>query len=146
MKSIIILLISFLLISCKSNSKLIGEYKANLSDSTVYYFNLSKEQYIHKKKSGGFSKGKFKTLYLNSEKILIVCNDMTWKRTDGFIKEKNNSADSIVVGVWDGFKNLGSTVFEITSKEKTLLYRKTYTNELQKTDSEGILVTVKAIR
>lgn len=143
MKSIIFILISFLLISCRTNSKLTGEYQANLPDSTNYTFNLSAKQYTHKWPGGTFSKGKFKILDLSSEKKLLVCNELVLKRANGVIKEANGSGDSINIGTYTGYKNFGGTVFEITSKEKTLRYRKTYANELQKTESEGIMVKIK---
>lgn len=142
MKSIIFILISFLIISCRSNSKLTGDYKANLSDSTHYTFNLDNKQYTHKWPNGKFSKGKFKILDLSLEKKLLVCNELILKRAGGLIKEATNSADSITIGAYIGYKNFGATVFEITSKEKTLLYRKTYANELQKTESEGTLIKI----
>ena len=140
MKSIILILTIFLVISCSSNSKLTGEYQANLSDSTHYTFNLGNKQFTHKWQSGVFSKGKFKILDLSSEKKLLVCNELIIKRGGGLIREKNSLGDSITIGTYTGYKNLGTTVFEITSKEKTLLYRKTYANALQKTESEGILI------
>lgn len=140
MKNIIIFLISFLVISCKTNSKLIGEYQTNSSDSTYYNFNMNDKKYTQKLENGSFAKGKFKILVLSSEKTLLVCNDMILKRTDGLIREKNNAGDSVVVGTYDGYQNLGSTVFEITSKEEILEYRKTHANELQKTESKGILI------
>ncbi|MBE8724005.1 hypothetical protein C4F50_03520 [Flavobacterium sp. KB82] len=90
--------------------------------------------------SGTIGKGKFKTFVLSSEKILIVCNDIIWKKNSGDIKEMNKTGDSIVVGVFDGYKNLGSTIFEITLKEKILSFRKTYVNQLQQTESEGTLI------
>ncbi|MNL33569.1 hypothetical protein D3C87_1554880 [compost metagenome] len=140
MKNIIILLISILVISCKSNPILTGEYQATLPDSTNYTFNLSKKQFTHKWKNGKISKGRFRTLIFSSEKSQLVCNEMILKKTDGFITETNASDDSIVMGVYDGYQRLGQTVFEITSKGKTLLYRKTYSNQLQKTESEGVLI------
>ena len=140
MKSIIFILISFLIISCRTNSKLIGEYQANLSDSTHYIFNLTNKQYTHKWPGGKLSKGKFKVLNLSSEKKLLVCNELVLKRGGGLIKEANGSGDSITIGAYMGYKNFGATVFEITSTEKTLKYRKTYVNELQKTESEGTLI------
>lgn len=143
MKSIIILLISFLVISCKSNSKLIGEYQTNSSGNTEYIFNLSNKQYTQKLGNRGYAKGKFKILVLSSEKTLLVCNDMILKKIDGFIKEKENASDSISIFNLNGYKNLGSTVFEITSKEETLTYRKTYTNDLKKTESEGALIKIQ---
>jgi hypothetical protein len=101
---------------------------------------MNDKKFSHKLGNGSLSNGKFKILVLSSEKTLLVCNDMILKRSDGFIKEKNKAGDSVVVGTFDGYKNLGSTVFEITSKGETLNYRKTYTNELQKTESGGILI------
>lgn len=140
MKNIIIILISFLVISCKTTSKLIGEYQANLSDSTHYAFNFANKQYTHKWPNGTFSKGKFKVLDLSSEKKLLVCDELIFKRANGLIKEANVTGDSIYVGTYFGHQNFGQTVFEITKTEKTLLYRKSYANKLQKTDSEGILI------
>lgn len=140
MKSITIFLISFLVISCKTNSKLVGEYRANLSDSIYYTFNFTNKQYMHKWTNGTFSKGKFKILDLSSKKKFLVCDELIYKRANGGIKETNVSGDSINVGTYFGYQKLGQTVFEITSTEKTLLYRKTYTDKLEKTDCEGILV------
>ena len=142
MKSIIIFLISFLVISCKTNSKLIGEYQTNSSDSIHYNFNMNNKMYTHKLGNGSFAKGKFKIIVLSSEKTLLICNDMILKKTDGLIGMKNNDRDSVVVGNFDGYKNLGSTVFELTSKGEILNYRKTYTNELQKTESGGVLINL----
>ncbi|RKR11237.1 hypothetical protein C8C83_2941 [Flavobacterium sp. 90] len=143
MKSIIFILISFLIISCRTNSKLRGEYQANLSDSTNYTFNLSAKQYTHKWPSGKFSKGKFKILDLSSKKKLLVCNEFVLIRVNGIIKEASGSGDSINIGTYSGYKNFGATVFEITSKEKTLQYRKTYANDLKKTESEGVMLKMK---
>ena len=140
MKNIFLFLITFLVISCKTNSKLMGEYQANLSDSTNYTFNFANKQYTHKWPNGTFSKGKFKILDLSSEKKLLVCNELIYKRANGVIREANISGDSINVGTYFAYQKFGKTVFEITSTEKTLLYRKTYADKLQKTDSEGILV------
>ena len=145
MKRIIFILISFFIISCKTTSKLRGEYQANLSDSTHYLFNLANKKYIHKWSNGQLSKGKFKILNLSSEKKLFVCNELIFKRRGGLVKEATSSGDSITIGAYTGYENLDATVFEITSKEKNLLYRKTYINELQKTESEGILVKIQPI-
>lgn len=140
MKSIMILMICFLILSCKSNSKLIGEYQANISDSTHYTFNFATKKYTHKWPNGTFSKGNFKILDLSSEKKLLVCNEVVLKRGGGLVKEASSSGDSITIGAYMGYKNFGATVFEIGSKENPLLYRKTFANELQKTESEGILI------
>ena len=133
-------LILFLLISCKTNSKLTGKYQANLSDSTNYIFNFTNKQFTHKLQSGNLAKGKFKTLVLSSEKTLLVCNNVIFKRSGGLIKETNSTGDSITIGTFIGYKNFGATVFEITSKKDSLSFRKTYANELQKTESEGTLI------
>lgn len=140
MKNLTLVLISFFVISCKSNSKLIGEYLTNSANGTEYIFNFKNKQYTKRLPSGSFAKGKFEILTLSSEKTLLVCNDKIWKRTDDFSNEQDKAGDSIVDKFFNGYKNLGETVFEITSKEANLLYRKTYTNDLQKTESEGILI------
>lgn len=140
MKSIFFFLISFLLISCKTNSKLIGEYQAKLSDSSYYNFNFAKKQYTHKWPNGKLSKGKFKILDLASDKKLLVCNELIYKKVNGLIKEANENGDSINLGTYSGYQKFGQTIFEITSTEKTLHYRKTTANKLQITDSEGILI------
>lgn len=140
MKNILFLLISLLVISCKTNSKPVGEYQINLSDSTYYTFNLANKKYTKKLSSGSIAKGKFKILDLSSEKKLFVCNEMILRRANGLIKETNSSGDSITIGTYSGFKNLGATVFEITSKNDILFYRKTHVNYLQDTESEGILI------
>ena len=140
MKIFTYILISFLLISCKTNSKLTGKYQANLSDSTNYIFNMTNKQFTHKLSSGTLAKGKFKTLVLSSEKKLLVCNDIVFKRSGELIKEKNSTGDSITIGTFSGYKNFGATVFEITTKKDSLLIRKTYANKLQKTESKGILI------
>ncbi|MNE39125.1 hypothetical protein D3C80_1330590 [compost metagenome] len=77
---------------------------------------------------------------LSPEKTLIVCSDIIWKKTSDDIEEMNNTSDSLVAAVFNRYKNLGSTIFEITSKEKKLSFRKTYTNQLQQTESEGALI------
>ncbi|MDI9312557.1 MAG: hypothetical protein QM535_20265 [Limnohabitans sp.] len=142
MKIITFILFSFLLLNCKSNSKLIGKYQANLTDSTNYTFNLSNKKYTHKFHSGTVGKGKFKIIVLSSEKTLLVCNELVFKKGGGLIKETNSEGDSITVGTFNGYKNFGNTVFEITSKKDSLLFRKTYANKLQKTESEGILISL----
>lgn len=101
---------------------------------------MKSHNYSKKMLSGTIGKGKFKTFVLSSEKILIVCNNIIWKKNSGDIKGMNKTGDSVVVGVFDGYKNLGSTIFEVTSKEKKLLFRKTYVNQLQLTESEGTLI------
>jgi hypothetical protein len=141
-KNVVIILIVVLLSGCKSTSEIYGEYYTDSSDSL--HFNFKNHTYFKKLRNGKAS-GKFKTLILSKEKVLVVCNDMVLGRTSGTIKELANSGDSIPVGVWDGFKKLGSTVFEITiSKDSSLTYRKTYTNELTQTLSEGKLIRPSA--
>lgn len=140
MKNLTLILISFLVISCQSNSKIIGEYLTNSADSTEYIFNFKNKQYTKRLRSGSFAKGKFELLALSSEKTLLVCNDVIWKRTNDFYNEQDKDGDSIVDKFFYGYKNLGATVFEITSKDATLRYRKTYSNDLQKTESEGVLI------
>lgn len=139
-KCILIPLLS-ILISCKSESILTGrKYQTDSVNESIYTFDMKSHNYSKKMVSGTIGKGKFKTFVLSSEKILIVCNDMIWKKTSGDIKEMNKTGDSVVVGVFDGYKNLGSTIFEITLKEKKLSFRKTYVNQLQQTESEGTLI------
>lgn len=140
MKNTFFLLISFLVISCKTNSKLVGEYQINLSDSTYYTFNLANKKYIKKLSSGSFAKGKFRILDLSSEKKLFVCNEIILRRANGLMKETNSSGDSITIGTFSAFKNLGATVFEITLKKDTLLFRRTHVNQLHETENEGILI------
>ncbi|WP_428228942.1 hypothetical protein [Flavobacterium sp.] len=140
-KYILLLLLSILINSCKSESILTGrKYQTDSINENIYTFDMKSHNYSKKMVSGTIGKGKFKTFVLSSEKILIVCNDIIWKKTDTDIKEMDKTGDSVVVGVFDGYKNLGSTIFEITSKEKKLLFRKTYVNQLQQTESEGALI------
>ena len=136
-KFLVSLFLLLLITSCKTSSNLTGEYVTN---NIQYTFNMNNHSYIQKYNNGKFSKGKFKTIMLNSEKTLIVCNDMVFKRTDGILKEMNNCRDSIAIGVFDGYKNAGATIFEITLKDGNLLFRKTYANLLQETDGEGFLI------
>lgn len=139
-KYILIPLLS-ILISCKSESILTGrKYQTDSVNENIFTFDMKSHKYSEKMASGSIGKGKFKTFVLSSEKILIVCNNMIWKKNSGYIKEMNKTGDSVVVGVFDGYKNLGSTIFEITLKEKKLSFRKTYANQLQLTESEGTLI------
>ncbi|MCM0666553.1 hypothetical protein [Flavobacterium tyrosinilyticum] len=141
MNKYILLLILPILISCKSESILTGrKYQTDSVNEGIYTFDMKSHNYSEKRVSGTIGKGKFKTFVLSPEKTLIVCNDINWGKTSGDIKEMNKTGDSVVAGVFDGYKNLGSTIFEITSKEKKLSFRKTYTNQLQQTESEGALI------
>lgn len=101
---------------------------------------MKSHNYSKKMLSGTIGKGKFKTFVLSSEKTLIVCNDIILRKTSDDIEEMNDTGDSLVANLFNRFKNLGSTVFEITSKEKKLSFRKTYVNQLQQTESEGTLI------
>ncbi|URM35226.1 hypothetical protein [Flavobacterium anhuiense] len=101
---------------------------------------MKSHNYSKKMASGTIAKGKFKTFVLSSEKTLIVCNDIILRKTSDDIEEMNDTGDSLVANLFNRFKNLGSTVFEITSKEKKLSFRKTYVNQLQQTESEGTLI------
>ncbi|KAF2329132.1 hypothetical protein [Flavobacterium nitrogenifigens] len=141
MNKYILLLILLILISCKSESILTGrKYQTNSVNEGIYTFDMKSHNYSEKKVSGTIAKGKFKTFVLSSEKTLIVCNDMILRKTSDDIEEMNNIGDSLVAAVFNRYKNLGSTVFEITSKEKKLSFRKTYVNQLQQTESEGTLI------
>jgi len=141
MNKYILLLVVFILVnSCKSEAFKIGKYQTDSVNGDDFTFDMYRHTYSKKNSSGSIAKGRFKTFILSPEKTLIICNDMILKRTSGDIKEANSVDDSVVKGVLDGFKNLGSTVFEITSKNEILLFRKTYVNQLQKTESEGILI------
>jgi len=145
-KTILLLLFVILIISCKSEAIMTGKYKTDSINESVYTFDMNKHNYSIELSNGTIAKGKFKTFILSSEKTLIVFNDIILKRTGGDVKEANKAGDSIVIGVLDGYKNVGSTVFEITSKEEILSFRKTYVNQLQQTESEGTLIKNKAIR
>lgn len=139
-KAILLLLLSILINSCKSEAIMNGKYQTDSVNEGVYTFDMNNHNYSKELKNGTIAKGKFKTFVLSSEKVLIVFNDIILKRTSGDVKEANKVGDSIVIGVFDGYKNLGSTIFEITSKEKKILFRKTYVNQLEKTESEGTLI------
>lgn len=140
-KYILIPLLSILINSCKSESILIGrKYQTDSVNESIYTFDMKSHNYSKKMNSGTIEKGKFKTFVLSSEKILIVCNDIIWRKTGSDIKEMDKTGDSVVVGMLDGYKNLRSTIFEITSKEKKISFRKTYVNQLQQTESEGTLI------
>ncbi|KAF2081700.1 hypothetical protein [Flavobacterium sharifuzzamanii] len=141
MNKYILLLLLSILISCKSESILTGrKYQTDSVNEGIYTFDMKSHNYSEKRVSGTIAKGKFKTFVLSSEKTLIVCSDKNWKKTSGDIKEMNKTGDSVAVGVFDGYKNLGSTIFEITSQGKKISFRKTYLNQLQQTESEGILI------
>lgn len=139
-KPILLLIFSILVFGCKSESNMTGKYQTDSVNGNEFTFDMYRYTYSEKMSSGSVIKGRFKIFILSSKKKLIICNDMIMKRTSGDIKESSNVGDSTVVGVWDGYKNLGSTVFEVTSKNETLLFRKTYVNQLQKTESEGVLI------
>lgn len=141
MNKYILLLLLSILISCKSESILTGrEYQTDSINESIYTFDMKSHNYSKKMLSGTIAKGKFKTFVLSSEKTLIVCSDKNWRKTSDDIEEMNNIGDSLVAAMFNKYKNLGSTVFEITSKEKKLSIRKTYTNQLQQTEGEGVLI------
>jgi len=140
-KYILLLLLSILMNSCKSESILTArKYQTDFVNEGIYTFDMKSHNYSEKRVSGTIGKGKFKTFVLSSEKTLIVCNDIILRKTSDDIEEMNDTGDSLVANLFNRFKNLGSTVFEITSKEKKLSFRKTYANQLQQTESEGILI------
>ncbi|MNK98922.1 hypothetical protein D3C87_1193010 [compost metagenome] len=141
MKKYILLLPLSILISCKSESILTGrKYQTYSLNKSTYTFDMKRHSYSKQMGNGTLEKGKFKTFVLSPEKTLIVCSDIIWKKTSDDIEEMNNTSDSLVAAVFNRYKNLGSTIFEITSKEKKLSFRKTYTNQLQQTESEGALI------
>jgi hypothetical protein len=140
-KIFFVLFISFAIISCKSSSDLKGIYQTISSDSKVYHFDMKNKKYNIEVKNEIEREGKFKTVKLSSKKTLIICSEMILKKTNGFIKELDKNGDSIVVGVYDGYKNLGATLFEITKDVNgSLSFRKTYVNEIKNTEIEGKLV------
>jgi hypothetical protein len=137
-KIFLILLIYLATVNCKSNSNLKGNYQTVSIDKTVYNFNMNNKKFNFEYIDGSKRNGKFKSIILSPTKTLIICNDMILKRGGGFIKELTKNNDSTVVGVYDGYKNLGSTIFEITLKEdERLIFRKTYSTDLKITESEG---------
>ncbi len=141
MNKYILLLLLSILISCKSESILNArKYQTDCVNESIYTFDMKSHNYSKKMLSGTIGKGKFKTFVLSSEKTLIVCNDIILRKTSDDIEEMNDTGDSLVANLFNRFKNLGSTVFEITSKEKKLSFRKTYVNQLQHTESEGTLI------
>jgi len=139
-KTILLLLLTILIQSCKSEAIMNGKYQTDSVNESVYTFDMNKHNYSKELNNGTIAKGKFKTYVLSPEKTLIVFNDIILKRTSGDVKEANKAGDSITIGVFDGYKNLGSTTFEITSKGENLSFRKTYLNQLQQTESEGTLI------
>jgi hypothetical protein len=141
---IIILFLCFEIISCKPTSNLKGNYQTVSTDSLVYNFDMKNHKYQVKVNNKVKKKGKFKIVDLSSEKTLLICNEIIMKRTGGFIKELDKSGDSIVIGVYDGYKNLGPILFEITKDiNQNLSFRKTYVNELEETELEGKLIPKK---
>lgn len=140
-KYILFLLLIILINSCKSEAIMAnGQYQINYVSENVYTFDMNTHSYSIKTGNGSLAKGKFKVFVLSSEKILIVFNDIILKKTSSDIREIDKTGDSIVSYVFDGYKNAGSTIFEITSKQNILSFRKTYVNQLQKTESEGTLI------
>jgi hypothetical protein len=139
-KTILLLTLTILIHSCKSDAIITGKYQTDSVNESVYTFDMNKHNYSEKMSSGTIAKGKFKTFVLSNEKTLIILNDIIYKRASGDVKEAKKTGDSIVIGVFDGYKKLGSTIFEITSKGENLSFRKTYLNQLQQTESEGTLI------
>lgn len=141
MNKYILFLLLLILNSCKSEAIMAsGQYQINSVNEGEYTFDMNTCSYSIKTGNKSLAKGKFKVFVLSSEKILIVFNDIILKKTSGDVREMDKSGDSIVSHVFDGYKNVGSTIFEITSKQNILSFRKTYVNQLQKTESEGTLI------
>ena len=139
--TIIALFLCFEIISCKSSAHLKGNYQTVYKDSLVYNFDMKRHKYQVEVNNKVKRNGKFKIVELSSEKTLLICNEMLIKRAGNFIKELNKSGDSTVVGVYDGYKNSGPLLFEITKDmNENLSFRKTYLNELTETEMEGKLI------
>jgi len=145
MKNLLLLaLFCFFIISCASKDKMTGTYKINFNKDNDYIFDMDNQSYTSVYKSGSIAKGKFKVVRLSSERILLVCNDLIFKNGHDYIKDINEKEDSVYIGVEHWYKNLGSTVFEINKKDtENLKYRKTYGNQIEKTEETGILIRIK---
>ncbi|RZJ46460.1 MAG: hypothetical protein EOO44_22770 [Flavobacterium sp.] len=142
MKKIALVLCIFsLLLSCKTNQNIKGKYKTVSSDSLVYHFDTNTGKYFSEYNGQTKNKGTFKTTDLSFRKTLIICNEFIIKRTSDLIKEQNKDCDSITTGVSDGYKILGTTIFEITfSVDGNLKFRKTHSEQLHLTESQGTFI------
>ncbi len=137
---ILLFFICFEIVGCKSTLNFRGNYSTVSSDSLVYNFNMNNQKYTLEINNKVKRNGKFKIIELSSEKTFLICDEIMIKKTSGFEKALDISGDSIVIGVYDGYKNSGALLFEITKDNNNLLFRKTYLNELKTTEIIGKLV------
>ncbi|MFC4738961.1 hypothetical protein ACFO3U_03040 [Flavobacterium ponti] len=141
MRKIFLLLICTIVISCKSSFIEKGKYKINSANGSIYEFDTDNNSYTYKNLNGTKREGKFKIVHLNKEKVLLICNDLVFKKNRYPIKELNQQGDSLYIGSYSAIKNLGATIFEINicNKEK-ITFRKTNTNDLENSNEKGILI------
>ncbi len=147
-KDIIAILFLLLLFGCKSNYGLTGTYKTEYKKDVVqneYIVNFTNHEYteFYKNATCGaiYSKGSFKVLKLTDKKFLLVCNNFILEKENP--EEKIDTTENSPESYFRG-RSRSKTVFELTlSKTDSLYFRKTTTNQLDKTLSKGNLTFIK---
>ncbi len=135
----IITIIGLIFISCAARKQLSGTYKTDYENGMSYVLNLKNNTYVWSTSNNGDHTGKFKVVTLSSTKKLIIFEDLIMSHTSNYIREIQENGDSIFID----HSNFGSTVFEIDLQDKNnIKYRKTYSNELEKTKHRGKLFLI----
>lgn len=141
---LVILFIGFLILSCKPSEMIKGKYRTDSVNGNKYEFDTNSHKFSNQLNSGKITSGNFKIIYLSPERSLIICNDLIFKKNRVPFKELNEVSDSVYIGSFSTYKNLGATIFEINTKDKNnLTFRKTYANQLDETDDKGNFILHK---
>jgi len=129
MTNFILLFFSFITIQ-SSEFKISGTYRIiydkNYSESNCS-MKFENSKFTQKNNSGSLYKGTFSITDLSRQKVLLI--------TSTKVLHSKAETDEI------NFVENGNIAFEITkSKSDTLIFRKFYTNQLEKTIAKGIFV------
>lgn len=139
-----IVFIGFLILSCKPSEIIKGKYGTHSVNGNKYEFDTNSHKFSYQLNSGKIATGKFKIIHLSPERSLIICNNLIFKKNRVPFKELNEVSDSVYIGSYSTYKNLGATIFEINTKDKNnLTFRKTYANQLDETDDNGNFILHK---